>query len=85
MKKLKLNVKNVQNVLSREDLKSIIGGNFGSGAGTGSDTWLCACPDGTRYSIYGTTIMDAVNNGKYMCAGHMSGPAPDILCAPYNN
>lgn len=42
MNKLKLGVKGVKDMLSRDELKQIVGG-FGSGGGSGD------CPDGTAH------------------------------------
>ena len=42
MKKIKLSFKNTKEVLSRDELKSIVGG-FASGSGSGSEKEKCNC------------------------------------------
>ncbi|MEN5085949.1 hypothetical protein ABE426_05725 [Sphingobacterium faecium] len=48
MKKLKLGVKGVNDILSRAELKQILGGSTGSGGSGGSGSCVRACGTGGR-------------------------------------
>jgi len=84
----KISIKNLDSkgveILSQEDLKRVMGG----GPPTDdqdrvADTWICACSDGTRYSVFGRDIREASDNAASVCSNHNSGPMPDTVCQPY--
>ncbi len=72
MKKLKLNLRYVEEVLTREQLKHIVGGN-GSGVGSGSYGFKCTYDGGWircwDYNPSGTNCVDFCFNNHNPCYG----------------